>query len=125
MARRIRSGNVGHASMMLDRSGSILGYRSETHGILQRPFSEFAEIPMFSGVCSNLVGLGKMESCPTVKMPSFFQRVCAVWHKRCPRCLQGPIYERGMTMHARCPVCGLRLEREQGYFMGAMYISYA
>jgi hypothetical protein len=28
-------------------------------------------------------------------------------------------------MHERCPLCGLRYEREPGYFMGAMYISYA
>jgi hypothetical protein len=27
-------------------------------------------------------------------------------------------------MHARCPICGLRFEREEGYFLGAMYISY-
>lgn len=27
-------------------------------------------------------------------------------------------------MHERCPVCNLRFEREQGYFLGAMYISY-
>ena len=28
-------------------------------------------------------------------------------------------------MHERCPVCGLRFEREPGYFVGAMYIGYA
>jgi Protein of unknown function (DUF983) len=27
-------------------------------------------------------------------------------------------------MYDRCPVCGLRFEREEGYFLGAMYISY-
>ena len=27
-------------------------------------------------------------------------------------------------MHARCPVCGLKYEREPGYFLGAMYFSY-
>ena len=27
-------------------------------------------------------------------------------------------------MFAYCPECGLRYEREQGYFLGAMYISY-
>jgi len=27
-------------------------------------------------------------------------------------------------MHDRCPLCGLKYEREPGYFMGAMYISY-
>ena len=28
-------------------------------------------------------------------------------------------------MHDRCPVCGHVFEREPGYFMGAMYVSYA
>jgi hypothetical protein len=27
-------------------------------------------------------------------------------------------------MHEQCPVCGLRFEREPGYFTGAMYLSY-
>jgi hypothetical protein len=27
-------------------------------------------------------------------------------------------------MHARCPACGLKFEREDGYFLGAMYIGY-
>jgi len=27
-------------------------------------------------------------------------------------------------MHERCPACGLKFEREDGYFLGAMYISY-
>lgn len=27
-------------------------------------------------------------------------------------------------MYERCPVCNLKFEREQGYFLGAMYISY-
>lgn len=27
-------------------------------------------------------------------------------------------------MFDRCPVCDLRFEREQGYFLGAMYISF-
>ena len=27
-------------------------------------------------------------------------------------------------MHQRCPLCGLRYEREPGYFLGAMYFSY-
>ena len=27
-------------------------------------------------------------------------------------------------MYERCAVCGLKFEREPGYFLGAMYISY-
>jgi uncharacterized protein (DUF983 family) len=47
----------------------------------------------------------------------------------CPRCRRGPIYRGTMfvgfpRMHAHCPICGLRYEREPGYFLGAMYISY-
>ena len=28
-------------------------------------------------------------------------------------------------MHPLCPSCGLKYEREPGYFVGAMYFSYA
>jgi len=28
-------------------------------------------------------------------------------------------------MHERCAECGLRYEREQGYFVGAIYVNYA
>jgi uncharacterized protein (DUF983 family) len=58
-------------------------------------------------------------------MASFGRHLVAIWNKRCPRCFQGALYERGMKMHAHCPVCNLLLEREPGYFVGAMYISYA
>jgi hypothetical protein len=27
-------------------------------------------------------------------------------------------------MYATCPVCDLKFAREQGYFLGAMYVSY-
>lgn len=27
-------------------------------------------------------------------------------------------------MHERCPECGLKFDREPGYFLGAMYFSY-
>ena len=29
-----------------------------------------------------------------------------------------------LTMNASCPVCGHRFEREQGFFQGAMYVSW-
>jgi len=28
-------------------------------------------------------------------------------------------------MYEYCPVCGLRFEREPGYFLGALYVAYA
>ena len=49
-------------------------------------------------------------------------------HQLCPRCRLGKIFRSSIflfpKMHERCPVCGLKFEREQGYFLGAMYISY-
>jgi len=49
---------------------------------------------------------------------------------RCPRCRVGEMFQRSIflgfpKMHERCSVCHLRYEREPGYFLGAMYISYA
>jgi uncharacterized protein (DUF983 family) len=57
-------------------------------------------------------------------MASLGRHLLAIWRKQCPRCMQGAIYQSGMKMNPRCPVCDLLLEREQGYFMGALYISY-
>lgn len=58
-------------------------------------------------------------------MAGFFKHLVGIWKMRCPRCLKGPIYKSGMVMHEPCPECGLVFEREQGYFMGSLYISYA
>ena len=52
-----------------------------------------------------------------------------IFGQLCPRCRTGDIFRssifRGFPkMHECCPVCGLKFEREEGYFLGAMYISY-
>lgn len=44
---------------------------------------------------------------------------------RCPRCRRGPIFRGWLTMNDLCPDCGLLFEREEGYFLGAMYFTYA
>lgn len=44
---------------------------------------------------------------------------------RCPRCSEGPLYRKPFQMRAHCPHCNLKYEREQGYFVGAIYINYA
>lgn len=58
----------------------------------------------------------------------------SILQQRCPRCRSGRIFRhsifryfvfRGLPkMYERCSVCGLKFEREQGYFLGAMYMSY-
>src|SRR5262249_28364345 len=54
-------------------------------------------------------------------------------HQRCPRCRLGQVFKEPIfriyalrlpKMYDRCPVCNLKFEREPGYFLGAMYISY-
>jgi len=49
--------------------------------------------------------------------------------QRCPRCREGRIFRysifRGFPkMCQRCSVCDLKFQREEGYFLGAMYISF-
>ncbi|MGH7893528.1 MAG: DUF983 domain-containing protein [Candidatus Binatia bacterium] len=44
---------------------------------------------------------------------------------RCPRCGAGALFSGWFAMHESCAVCGLRFEREQGYFVGAIYLNYA
>jgi uncharacterized protein (DUF983 family) len=53
----------------------------------------------------------------------------AIFRGVCPRCRKGAIYRKSLfrgwlDIHDRCPVCGLLFEREQGYYLGAMYFSY-
>jgi len=44
---------------------------------------------------------------------------------RCPRCGQGQLYAKPFKMNEHCANCTLKFEREQGYFVGAIYINYA
>ena len=52
-----------------------------------------------------------------------------ILQQRCPRCRTGGIFRysifRGFPkMRERCAICDLKFEREPGYFLGAMYLSY-
>jgi uncharacterized protein (DUF983 family) len=51
--------------------------------------------------------------------------IAAIVKLRCPRCLTGRVFNGIFRMHTQCPDCHLVFEREPGYFVGAMYISYA
>lgn len=54
--------------------------------------------------------------------PTLLVRGCT---KRCPRCGVGRLYRTWFQMHERCPGCGLRFEREPGFFVGAYLINFA
>jgi uncharacterized protein (DUF983 family) len=39
--------------------------------------------------------------------------------RRCPSCGQGKLFAGWFRMAGRCPGCGYRFEREEGFFLGA------
>ena len=39
--------------------------------------------------------------------------------RRCPYCGGGGIYKGYLELRDSCPTCGVRFEREEGYFLGA------
>jgi uncharacterized protein (DUF983 family) len=45
--------------------------------------------------------------------------------RRCPRCGGRGLFAGPFTIRRTCPTCGLRLEREEGGFLGAMTINYS
>lgn len=57
----------------------------------------------------------------------------SMFTNKCTRCHKGDIfveknpYKLGkmFEMHETCSYCGLKYEQEPGYFVGAMYVSYA
>lgn len=60
-------------------------------------------------------------------VPSEFS---AALQAKCPRCRRGEMFTTSMygfklqKMNDHCPHCGLKFEREPGYFYVAMFISY-
>lgn len=56
----------------------------------------------------------------------------AILEAKCPKCREGDMFEFPLVhlrkfshMHTYCPICELRFEVEPGFFIGAMYVSYA
>src|SRR5581483_5364061 len=43
---------------------------------------------------------------------------------RCPRCGETALFRGWFTMARECALCGLRFERAQGYWVGAIYVNY-
>lgn len=57
-------------------------------------------------------------------LDGFLSALVGMIRLRCPRCRQGRMFRGPVTMNESCPVCGLIFQREEGYFLGAMYVSY-
>ena len=56
-----------------------------------------------------------------IAQPSFLR---GVFGNRCPSCGEGAVFSGLYQMNETCPACQYRFEREDGYFLGAMVISY-
>lgn len=56
--------------------------------------------------------------------------IISILTEKCPNCGEGQVFKPGTklfqipVMHKRCEVCNYKFDREPGYFLGAMYISY-
>jgi uncharacterized protein (DUF983 family) len=44
--------------------------------------------------------------------------------RRCPVCRKGAVFRGLYAMNELCPSCGIKFERESGYFLGALVIAY-
>jgi uncharacterized protein (DUF983 family) len=64
------------------------------------------------------------EGAWTGRRRGLWQLMWAMLRARCPRCREGRMFRGSVTMNDPCPVCGLLFQREEGYFLGAMYFSY-
>jgi uncharacterized protein (DUF983 family) len=50
-----------------------------------------------------------------------FFRACRL---HCPRCGRGGLFRGWLAMRAACADCGLKFQREPGYFLGSIYFNY-
>jgi uncharacterized protein (DUF983 family) len=62
---------------------------------------------------------------PLVREAGWFQVLVRGARKRCPRCGNRRIWDGWFTLTPVCALCGLRFEKEEGGFLGAMVINYA
>lgn len=61
-------------------------------------------------------------------------KLYSILYLKCPRCNEGDLFSNksayspireSISMPERCSCCGLKYEKETGFYYGAMYVSYA
>jgi uncharacterized protein (DUF983 family) len=64
------------------------------------------------------------------KNKNIFRFIRNVYKEKCPKCKAGQMFKKGNSilnvpeMNESCSSCNYKFEREPGYFIGAMYLSY-
>lgn len=59
-----------------------------------------------------------------VKDNSFWTLFFNAFRLRCAVCKQGQIFKGWFGINEYCPVCGVEVEREPGFFLGSIYFNY-
>jgi uncharacterized protein (DUF983 family) len=59
-----------------------------------------------------------------VEEPSFGRMLLRGMRRCCPRCGAGKLFTRWFRMVERCPGCGYRFEREEGFQLGGYVINF-
>ena len=62
---------------------------------------------------------------PKAPRPRLWPTLRAALKLKCPRCGNGEMFDGLFRMRAECSYCRLKFEREQGFFVGAIYVNYA
>ena len=57
-------------------------------------------------------------------MSRFWKLLGRAIRLRCPICGEGKLFGNYLRMEKNCSHCGLKFEREPGFFLGSIYINY-
>ncbi len=56
-----------------------------------------------------------------MRFRTIFVRSCRL---RCPRCGEGKLFHGWFAMHGQCDHCGMKFQREPGFYLGSIYFNY-
>lgn len=71
------------------------------------------------------IGVGGVDLKRRENAPVILRRVARAILRRCPDCGEPGVFTSWMRLVDTCPACGLRYEREEGYWLGAILINTA
>ena len=69
--------------------------------------------------------MGLKPARPRPARPPLAALAAAALRLRCPVCREGRLYASWFRMALRCPSCSVPFEREEGFFVGSIYVGYA
>jgi uncharacterized protein (DUF983 family) len=56
--------------------------------------------------------------------PPLRETIRRALHLRCPNCGRGLLFRRWFAMRPECTICWLSYFREEGYYLGAMFLNF-